>query len=139
MTITANDIITWLWELANTTPSKTRGKKTGSQKSALKLLLDIRGGLEFIVRRPEEELEELERQGICSANLRAVLRELARVELQRRQALRDLAGLELQERRLLARIIHEPSDYWPEHGSTGWLSSGVGWVSGGSVRSRGDS
>jgi hypothetical protein len=101
MTITANDIITTLWELANTTRSKTRGKKTGSQKFALKLLLDIRGGLEFIVRRPGEELEELERQGICSANLRAVLRELARVELQRRQALRDLAGLELQKRRLL--------------------------------------
>ena len=104
MTITANDIITRLWELANTTPSKTKGKNTGSQKSALKLLLDIRGGLEFIARRPEEELEELERQGICSANLRAVLRELARVELQRQRALRALAGLELQERRLLGEI-----------------------------------
>ena len=43
VTITANEIITELWKLLNTSPIKT-GTLTGSQRAALKLLLEIRGG-----------------------------------------------------------------------------------------------
>ena len=99
MTVTADDIITRLWELANTTPSQTNGR-TGGQRDAFGTLLDIRGGVGFIVCRPVTELEELARRGVCSANLYTVLREMARVELRRRQLLIDLAELELEIRRL---------------------------------------
>ena len=97
MTITANDIITGFWDIANRDPSKTNGK-TGSQKRAFKELLKIRGGVEFIVCRPWAELDELARRGVCSANLRTILPELAGVALQRRKVLSDL---ESQMRRLL--------------------------------------
>ena len=106
MTITANYIISKVWELANTDPSKTGGK-TGSQKRAFKMLLDIGGGVEFIVSRPVAELEELARRGVCSARVGTVLRELARVELQRRRALIDLADFTAQSRRLI-REATEP-------------------------------
>src|ERR1700738_4998911 len=97
MTITANDIITGFWDMANRDPSKTNGK-TGSQNRAFKELLKMRGGVEFIVCRPWAELDELARRGVCSANLRTILPELAGVALQRRKVLSDL---ESQMRRLL--------------------------------------
>jgi hypothetical protein len=58
VTITANEIITKLWKLLNTSPSKTGGL-TGSQRAALKLLLEIRGGEEFMTSRPQGEIEGL--------------------------------------------------------------------------------
>jgi hypothetical protein len=97
ITITANDSIIGFWHIANLDPSKTNGK-TGSQKRAFKELLKIRDGVEFIVCRPWAELDELARRGVCSANLRTILPELAGVALQRRKVLSDL---ESQMRRLL--------------------------------------
>jgi len=100
MTITADYIISTVWELANTNPSETGGK-TGSQKRAFRLLLVIRGGAGFIACRPEAELAELGRRGICSANLGKILRNMAGVELQRRQGLIDASSFEEQIRRLM--------------------------------------
>jgi len=90
VTVTAKDIINGLWDMANTSPSKTRGK-IGSQKSALRGLLSMKVGLDFIVRRPAAELDELGRREVCSPNLNAILRELAGVELLRRKTLRARA------------------------------------------------
>jgi hypothetical protein len=97
ITITANDIITGFWDIANLDPSKTKGK-IGNQKRAFKELLKIRGGVEFIICRPWAELDELARRGVCSANLRSILPELVGVALQRRKILSDLDS---QIRRLL--------------------------------------
>ena len=98
MTFNVNKVITGLWELANTPPSKTRGK-IGSQKRALKLLLEIRGEVEFVISRRPEELEELERRGICSNP--AILQDLALLEIQRRRLMLDLAGIEARSRQIL--------------------------------------
>jgi len=54
MTITANDIIASLWNLACTLPTKTGGR-TRSQKSALKQLVTVPGGLVFIVTRSRKD------------------------------------------------------------------------------------
>jgi hypothetical protein len=108
MTITANYIISEVWELANMDPRKTAGK-TGSQKRAFRLLLTIRGGVGFIACRPEAELAELGRRGICSANLSMILRKMAGVELQWRRSLVDVSGFEAQMRRLM-REAARPGD-----------------------------
>jgi hypothetical protein len=97
ITITANDIITRFWDIANLDPSKTKGK-VGSQKRAFKELLKIRGGVGFIACQPWAELDELARRGVCSDNLRTILPELVGVALQRRKVLSDLDS---QMRRLL--------------------------------------
>jgi hypothetical protein len=97
VTVTAKDIIIGLWNIANLDPSKTNGK-IGSQKRAFKELLKIRSGVEFVVCKPWAELDELARRGVCSANLRTILPELAGVALQRRKVLSDL---ESQIHRLL--------------------------------------
>jgi hypothetical protein len=99
MTITANDIIIRLWALANMDPNKTNGK-TCSQRRAFKLILDIRGGIGFLACRPETELEELARRGVCSADWRTILREIAHVESRYRKAQLDPATRERQMRRL---------------------------------------
>ena len=99
MTITDNFIISQVWELANMDPSKTGGK-TGSQTRAFRLLLVTHGGVGFIASRPETELAELGRRGICSANLSVILRKMAGLELQSRQGLIDVSGFEAQVRRL---------------------------------------
>jgi hypothetical protein len=108
MIITDNDILTQLWEWASAPPSQTKGK-TDSQQSAFKLLLDVPGGVEFIICRPAGELEELGRRKVCSANLPMILRKMALVELKKRRARQDLADLELQRHRLL-REAAEPGD-----------------------------
>ena len=77
MTFNVDEMIRSLWTLANTPPCETRGRN-GNQKRALKLLLEIGGGVEFVVSRPPEELEELERRGICSSP--AILQDLALLE-----------------------------------------------------------
>jgi hypothetical protein len=100
MIITDNDILTQLWDWTNTPPSQTKGK-TVSQQSAFKLLLDVPGGVEFIIYRPAGEIEELGRRGICSANLPMLLRKMAGVEAKKRQAREHLADLEMQLHRLL--------------------------------------
>jgi hypothetical protein len=86
-----------LWKLANG-QGDTRGKM-GSQKRALKLLLEIRGGVEFVISRRPEELEELERRGICSSP--AILQDLALLEIQRRRLMLDLAAIEAHSRQIL--------------------------------------
>jgi hypothetical protein len=57
VTITAADILNGLWSLLNG-PSKNGGLTTG-QRKALKLILECRGGQEFLTTRTENELEEL--------------------------------------------------------------------------------
>jgi hypothetical protein len=104
MTITEQDIITRLWEIANSPTSKARGT-IGGRRSAFKLLLEIRGGFGFIASRPATELQGLGRRGICSPNLGTIMREIAGVELQRREKLRELAGLELETQRLLRQAV----------------------------------
>ena len=109
MTITANYIISEIWELANMDPRRTAGwtgskessETTSSQKRAFRLLLTIRGGVGFIASRPEAELAELGRRGICSAKLSMILRKMAGLELQSRQGLIDVSGFEAQVRRLM--------------------------------------
>ena len=100
MTVTADYIISTVWELANTNPSHTGGK-TGSQKRAFRLLLLIRGGIGFLACQPEADLAELGRRGICSANLGTILRKMAGVELQRRRGLIDASVFEAEVRRLM--------------------------------------
>ena len=99
MTFSAEDIIARLWNLANTDPSQTNGE-SGGQRDAFKTLVDIHGGVGFIACQPVAELVELARRGVCSADLYTTLRELARVELQRRRLLIELADLEVKRRRL---------------------------------------
>jgi hypothetical protein len=100
MIITDNNILTQLWAWASAPQNQTKGK-TDSQRSAFKLLLDVPGGVEFVVYRPAEEIEELGRRGVCSANLPMLLRKMAGVEAKKRQAREHLADLELQLHRLL--------------------------------------
>ena len=87
MTITANDIIASLWNLACTLPAKTGGR-TRSQKSALKQLVTVPGGLVFIVTRSRKEIEELQRRGIWPTNLDSIARAVAGLELQGRRLMR---------------------------------------------------
>jgi hypothetical protein len=109
MTITPNEIIARVWELATADPGKT-GRKTSSQKQAFRLLLRIRGGVAFIACRPKAELEELGRRGICSTNVGAILRKIAHVELQRRRGLIDVSDFKAQTRRLM-RDLARPEDF----------------------------
>jgi hypothetical protein len=101
MTVKTNQILPrmWdgLWKLANG-PGDTLGN-IESQKRALRLLLEISGGVEFAVSRPPEELEELERRGICSGP--AILQDLALLEIQRRRLMIDLSGIEARSRQIL--------------------------------------
>src|SRR5712692_9889148 len=101
MTITANDNIESLWNLACTLPTKTGGR-TRSQKSALKQLVTVPGGLVFIVTR--KEIEELQRRGIWPTNLDSIARAVAGLELQGRRLMRGLAGVELQRRQMLRKL-----------------------------------
>ena len=93
-------IISKLWRLATVDPRQTDGK-TGAQKHAFKLLLDIQGGVEFLTGRPKTELTALGQDGICSANLHVILRELARLELGRRRGLIDAREFRQQVTNLL--------------------------------------
>jgi hypothetical protein len=103
MTITPNEIIAIVRELATKDPSKT-GRKTSSQKQAFRLLLRIRGGVAFIACRPKAELEELGRRGICSTKVGAILRKMAQVELQRRSGLITASGFKAQMRKFICDI-----------------------------------
>lgn len=100
MTITDNFIISQVWELANWDPNTTGGK-IGSQTRAFRLLLVTHGGVGFIASRPEAELAELGRRGICSVNLSVILRKMAGLELQCRQGLIDVSGFKAQVHRLM--------------------------------------
>jgi hypothetical protein len=55
-------------------------------------------------KQPPHDLDELERRGICSAKVRAILRELALAELQVCRTRQDSAVLELQRRILLGEM-----------------------------------
>jgi hypothetical protein len=100
MTITPNEIIAIVWELATKDPSKT-ARKTSSQKRAFRLLLRIRGGVAFIACRPKAELEELGRRGICSTESGAIFRKMVQVELQQRRGLITAASCASQMRKLI--------------------------------------
>jgi hypothetical protein len=95
-----------LWDIANT-PLKTTGKP-GAQKHALRLLLNIRGGVNYVISRPPEELLELARRGIWDGPL--VLGALAELELGRRRRVRELAELETCRRQIL-RDLRNYSSY----------------------------
>jgi hypothetical protein len=108
MTITPNEIIAIVWELATADPGKT-GRKTSSQKQAFRLLLRIRGGVAFIACRPKAELEELGRRGICSTKVGAILRKMAEVESQKRRGLISASSCAAQTRKLM-RDMARPGD-----------------------------
>lgn len=92
------EMIRNLWQVANTPPATTGGK-LATQKRALRLLLEIRGGVEFVVSQPETALQELARRGVWQG--RVILQELAKIELQRRRLLVDLADVECRSREIL--------------------------------------
>ena len=66
-TITAQWILNGLWELL-TGPSKGVGL-TAPRRNALKLILECKGGQEFLITRPERDIEELLHRLWESANL----------------------------------------------------------------------
>jgi hypothetical protein len=108
MTITPNEIIAEVWELATADPGKT-GQKTSSQKQAFRLLLRIRGGVAFIACRPKAELKELGRRGICSTKVGAILRKMAEVELQKRRSLITESACAAQIRKFMHDLVR-PGD-----------------------------
>lgn len=63
MRITRQRLLERVWELANIPPSQTNNTVEG-QCQALKLLLRMRGGEEFIASKPATEVEQLQRLGI---------------------------------------------------------------------------
>ena len=96
------DMITSLWNITNTPPAETCGK-LGTQRRALRLLLEIRGGVEFVITRPKEELEELVRRGIWQGQI--ILQELASLELQWRRGLLQMADLDQRRRQILRSLF----------------------------------
>jgi hypothetical protein len=90
-------MITSLWEIANTPPETTRAK-INSQR-ALRTLLEVRGGVEFVLARPKEEQEELRRRGIWDGPI--IIRELAGLELERRRLLVALTDIDSRSRQIL--------------------------------------
>jgi|SRR5580698_22431 hypothetical protein len=109
VTITAEDIITGLWDIATRNPSKAN-RKRGNQKRAFKLILDIRGGVGFIACRPKTEIDELARRGVCSPDLPTILWEMAEIELQWRKGLLESGAREKQMRKLV-RAVTQPGKY----------------------------
>ena len=72
-------------------PSQTKGK-THVQRAAFRELLKVRGGVEFLVYRPAQELEELGLREVCSAELMTILRNLVGLEVERRRLLLQALG-----------------------------------------------
>jgi hypothetical protein len=104
MTITPNEIIARVWQLATADPGKTF-RKMSTQKQAFRLLLRIRGGVAFLACRPKAELEELGRRGICSTELAAILRKMAEVESQKRRGLITASGCAAKMRKFMRDIV----------------------------------
>jgi hypothetical protein len=96
------EMIRSLWKLTNTPPATTGGK-VGAQRRAFRLLLEIRGGVEFVITRPKEELEELVRRGIWQGQI--ILQELASLELQWRRGLLQMADLDHRRRQILTSLF----------------------------------
>jgi hypothetical protein len=96
----ADYIVSKLWRVATVDPSATAGK-TGAQRRAFGLVLGIRGGFDFIAKRPAAELAELGRRGICSASLGLILRKMAGIELRRRRGLISASGFKAEMRSLI--------------------------------------
>ena len=100
MTVKADQILPRMWDslrkLANG-PGNALGN-IGSQKRALKLLLEIRGGVEFVIGKSSVELEELQRRGVFGGTI--LLVELAGLELQRRQLLVELHKVDTRSREI---------------------------------------
>jgi len=105
MTVKADQILPrmWdsLWKLANG-PGNALGN-IGSQKRALKLLLEIRGGVEFVIGKSSVELEELQRRGVFGGTI--LLVELAGLELQRRQLLVELHKVDTRSREIREFVL----------------------------------
>jgi hypothetical protein len=91
-------MITSLWEIATIPPARTPGT-IDSQQHALRLLLETRGGVEFVLARPKEEQEELRRRGVWDGPV--IIRELAGLELKRRRLLVALADVDSRSRQIL--------------------------------------
>ena len=86
-----------LWEIVNTPPENTRAK-INSQRT-LRTLLEVRGGVEFVLAKPKEEQEELRRRGIWDGTI--IIRELAGLELERRRLLVALVDIDSRSRQIL--------------------------------------
>jgi hypothetical protein len=92
-------VLAKLWKVANLPSSDTLGK-INVQQSAFRALLNLPGGADFVVCKPPEELDELRRRGIWAGII--ILRELAGLELKRRQLLVDVADIDQQRRQILS-------------------------------------
>jgi hypothetical protein len=99
MTTNSNNILRQmtmsLWKLANM-PLRLTGGKRGSQRSALRLLLEIHGGAGFVASRGRQELEELDRRGVWVGpiTLLDTLRELAGLEVRKLRLDKNLADIQ---------------------------------------------
>jgi hypothetical protein len=91
-------MMTSLWGVVNTPPANTR-EQIATQQHALRLLLETRGGVEFVLARPKEEQEELRRRGVWDGPI--IIRELAGLELKRRRLLVALADIDSRSRQIL--------------------------------------
>jgi len=80
-------VVSGLIELINQPPSETDGQ-VSSQRKALKLLLTIPGAIWVFTSQRLEHLDELERRGVWGG--RALMKELAGLELRKRQHSEDL-------------------------------------------------
>lgn len=92
------EMIRNLWRVANTPPVRTEWR-VATQKRALRLLLVIRGGVDFVVSQPETALQELGQRGVWQG--RIILQELAKIELQRRRLLVDLTDVERRSQEIV--------------------------------------
>jgi hypothetical protein len=92
-----------LWSIANA-PTARAGSPT-VQRNALRLLLEIVGGVSFLITRETEELEELARRGIWQGPI--VLRELAGLELARRRGAVPVRVLERRQRKISRELKTE--------------------------------
>lgn len=68
MAITNRELLERVWELANIPPTQTNNTVIG-QCQALKLLVSIRGGEEFLASRPATEIEQLRNRGVLQGSL----------------------------------------------------------------------
>ena len=97
-------MIASLWKLVTRHPAENADKTC--QRRALRLLLQVRGGCEFVISRPNKELDELAQRGIWQEPV--ILQELAGLELQRRRLLSNLAHIDSQSRRILRDLKLAP-------------------------------
>jgi hypothetical protein len=113
--ITASEIIGGLWSILNIQSPNKRGLR-GSQVAALKELLDVRGGKEFIANRPQSEVEGLLHDAWESArkNLKKTRKNLRNQGLATALVMIILHGPSFAGRTGEERRFYWDHGYWPD-------------------------